>query len=39
LIDYVRLLRYARRRGKAEEVKKYIGEYAGDYILKGVYKN
>jgi hypothetical protein len=31
LIDYVRLLRYARRRGKAEEVKKYIGEYAGAY--------
>ena len=29
LIDYVRLLRYARRRGKAEEVKKYIGGYAG----------
>lgn len=27
LIDYARLLRYARRRGKADEVKKYIGEY------------
>ena len=25
LIDYIRLLRYARRRGKADEVKKYIG--------------
>ncbi|EET61134.1 hypothetical protein BRYFOR_06779 [Marvinbryantia formatexigens DSM 14469] len=24
MIDYVRLLRYARRRGKADEVKKYI---------------
>jgi hypothetical protein len=31
LIDYVRLLRYARRRGKEEEVKKYIGGYAGAY--------
>lgn len=31
LIDYVRLLRYARRRGKAEEVKKYIGGYVGAY--------
>jgi hypothetical protein len=31
LIDYARLLRYARRRGKAEEVKKYIGGYAGAY--------
>jgi hypothetical protein len=39
LIGYVRLLRYTRRRGKAEEVKKYIGEYAGAYILKGVCKN
>jgi hypothetical protein len=29
LIDYARLLRYARRRGKAEEVKKYIGGYIG----------
>ena len=29
LIDYARLLRYARRRGKADEVKKYIGGYAG----------
>ena len=29
LIDYVRLLRYARRRGKADEVKKYIGGYEG----------
>ena len=27
LIDYVRLLRYARRRGKADEIKKYIGGY------------
>ena len=25
LIDYARLLRYARRRGKAEDVKKFIG--------------
>ncbi len=24
-IDYTRLLRYARRRGKAEEIEKYIG--------------
>ena len=31
LIDYVRLLRYARRRGKAEEVERYIGGYAGAY--------
>lgn len=31
LIDYTRLLRYARRRGKADEVKKYIGGYAGAY--------
>lgn len=31
LIDYVRLLRYARRRGKADEVKKYIGGYEGAY--------
>lgn len=29
LINYVRLLRYARRRGKAEEVKKYIVGYVG----------
>ena len=29
LIDYARLLRYARRRGKAEEVKKFIGETDG----------
>ena len=28
LIDYARLLRYARRRGKADEVKKYLGGYA-----------
>ena len=31
LIDYARLLRYARRRGKAEEIKEYIGEYTGAY--------
>ena len=31
LIDYARLLRYARRRGKADEVKKYIGGYEGAY--------
>ncbi|MBR6151226.1 MAG: hypothetical protein IKQ25_08080 [Lachnospiraceae bacterium] len=27
LIEYARLLRYARRRGKVDEVKKYIGGY------------
>ena len=31
LIDYGRLLRYARRRNKANEVKKYIGEHADAY--------
>ena len=31
LINYARLLRYARRRGKADEVKKYIGGYEGAY--------
>ena len=28
---YARLLRYSRRRGKADEVKKHIGDYAGAY--------
>lgn len=31
LIDYARLLRYSRRRGKADEVKNHIGGYAGAY--------
>lgn len=31
LIGYARLLRYARRRGKAEEVKKYIGGFLDAY--------